>query len=119
MVSLAVWVLTLTVVAGTILALLHLRATDDASLPPFAAGIAHGASGAVGLVVLLLALRGPSRGADAGVGSFGTTSAALLAGAVLTGVAMLKLRNKSVTMTIHAGLAITGYVLLLAWNALG
>ncbi|MEA2745672.1 MAG: hypothetical protein QOG25_4043, partial [Acetobacteraceae bacterium] len=32
---------------------------------------------------------------------------------------MLLLRRKATMMTIHAGIAITGYVLLLAWNALG
>jgi hypothetical protein len=67
----------------------------------------------------LLALRGPPRGVDAGVGSFGTISAGLLAGALLTGLVMLLLRRKTTVMTIHAGIAIIGYVLLLAWNALG
>jgi hypothetical protein len=119
LVSAAVWVLTLAVAAGTILALWHLRAGGNASLPPPAAGIAHGVLGAAGLVILLLALTGPPRGVAAGAGSFGTMSAALLAGAVLTGIVMLVLRRKSVTMTIHASLAVSGYVLLLAWNALG
>jgi hypothetical protein len=53
------------------------------------------------------------------VASFGTTSAALFAGAVLTGIVMLRLRRKAIVMAIHAGIAITGYVLLLAWYALG
>jgi hypothetical protein len=119
LVALAVWILSLTVVAGTVLVLWHLRATDNTGLPPLAAGIAHGVAGAAGLVVLLLALRGPPRGIDAGAGSFGTMAAALLVGAVVTGIVMLRLRNRAVVMTIHAGLAITGYVLLLAWDALG
>jgi hypothetical protein len=118
LVSLAVWVLSLAVVAGIVLALWHLRATDNASLPPLPAGIAHGVVGAAGLVILLLALQGPSRGVEAGAGSFGATAAALLTGTVVTGIVMLRQRNKSVTMTIHAGLAITGYVLLLAWDVL-
>lgn len=119
MLSVAVWVLTLTVGAGTILAFWHLRSTGNTPLPPLAAGIAHGVVGATGLVILLLALRGAPRGVDAGVGSFGTMSAVLLAGAVLTGIVMLILRRKSVMMTIHAGIAVSGYVLLLAWDALG
>jgi hypothetical protein len=102
-----------------VLALWHLRATDGVAGPPLAAGIAHGGVGAVGLAILLFALRGPARGVDAGVGSFGFASAALFAGAVLMGIVLLLLRRKGVVMAIHAGIAITGYVLLLAWDALG
>ena len=83
------------------------------------AGLAHGALGAVGLAALLLALRGPARGVAAGAGSFGAVSAALFAGAVATGIVVLVLRRKPLAITIHAGIAITGYVLLLAWNSLG
>ena len=100
------------------LALWHLRATDGASRPPLAAGIAHGVVGVAGLVLLLLALQGPARGVAAGVGSFGTVSALLFAGALLTGGVLL-LRRKGAVMAIHAGIAIIGYVLLLAWNSLG
>lgn len=111
--------MTLAVAAGTLLALWHLRATDAASRPPLVAGIAHGVVGAIGLAILLLALRGPARGVNAGVGSFGTMSAVLFAGGLLTGIVVLLLRRKTVMMAIHAGIAITGYVLLLAWNSLG
>jgi hypothetical protein len=55
----------------------------------------------------------------AGAGSFGTTSATLLAGAALTGIAILFLRRKAIMMAIHAGIAVTGYILFLAWNSLG
>jgi len=71
------------------------------------------------LAILLFTLRGPARGVDTGVGSFGLASAVLFAGAVLTGVVLLLLRRKGVVMAIHAGIAITGYVSLLAWDALG
>ena len=86
---------------------------------PIGAGIAHGTLGVVGLGLLLFALQGPARGIDTGVASFGTASAALFAGAALTGVVMLRLRRKAIVMAVHAGIAITGYVLLLAWYALG
>jgi hypothetical protein len=89
------------------------------SQPPLAAGIAHGVVGVAGLVVLLLTLWGPARGIDTGVGSFGIVSAVLFAAAAVTGVAMLLLRRKGVVMAIHAGIAITGWVLLLAWDSLG
>lgn len=119
MVSLAVWVLTLAVAAGSGLALWHLRATEPRERPPLAVGIAHGAVGAAGLAALLFALRGPARGIQAGVGSFGTIAAVLFIGAIVTGVRLLLLRRKAVVMAIHAGIAITGYVLFLAWYSLG
>jgi len=101
-----------------VLALWHLRATDGTPRPPIAAGIAHGAVGVAGLAILLLALQGPPRGVAAGVGAFGAVSAVLFAGALLTGGVLL-LRRKGAVMAIHAGVAITGYVLLLAWHSLG
>jgi hypothetical protein len=102
-----------------VLALWHLRATEGARRPPLVAGIAHGGIGTVGLTLLLLALRGPPRGIDAGAGSFGSASAVLFSAAVLTGIVLLLLRRKGVVMAIHVGIAITGYVLLLAWASLG
>jgi hypothetical protein len=42
----------------------------------------------------------------------------LFAGAILAGLILLFRRNGTV-MAIHAGIAITGYVLLLAWYSLG
>jgi hypothetical protein len=89
------------------------------SRPPFAAGIAHGVIGTVGLGVLLLALRGPPRGVANGVGSFGTIAAVLFAAALVAGLVLLVLRRRSVVMAIHAGIAITAYMLLLAWYSLG
>jgi hypothetical protein len=94
----------------------HLR---GGSRPPLVAAIVHGLVGAAGLVVLVFALQGPPRGIATGVGSFGTVSAALFAAALLAGIVLLMLRRKGIVMAIHAGIAITGYVLLLAWNSLG
>jgi hypothetical protein len=120
--SVAVTLLSIAVLFGTGLALWHLRATDGVSLrPPLAAGLVHGSIGAAGLAVLLLVLRGPARGVGAGVGSFGSTAAILFGAALLTGMVVLLRRRRASTvmMAIHSGFAITGYVLLLAWNALG
>jgi hypothetical protein len=120
LVSASVWVLSVAVIAGAVLALWHLRATDDgAARPPLAAGLAHGTAGALGLVLLLLALRGPARGVEAGAGAFGTTAAVLFGAAVVSGLVILAIRRKAVVMAIHAGIAITAYVLLLAWNVVG
>ena len=119
MVSAAVWILTLAVAAGTVLGLWHLRADEAVPRPPLAAGLAHGIIGTIGLAALLWALRGPPRGVDTGVASFGPTAAVLFSAALVTGIALLLLRRKSIVMAIHAGIAIAGYVLLLAWNSLG
>jgi hypothetical protein len=115
----AFWVLTLAVAAGSALALWHLRAAEGAARPPIVAGVAHGLIGTIGLALLLVALRGPPRGVDAGVGSFATVSAVLFAGALLSGIVMLLLRRRGLLIAIHAVIAISGYVLVLAWNALG
>jgi hypothetical protein len=112
----AFWVLTLAVAAGSALALWHMRGL---SRPPLAAGIAHAAIGAVGLGLLLLALGGPPRGVAAGAGSFGTIAAGLFTVALLTGFLLLLLQRKGVIMAIHAGIAITGYVMVMAWALLG
>lgn len=76
-------------------------------------------TGTIGLVTLLLALRGPVRGVETGVGSFGTMSAALFAGALITGTALLLLHRRRSVMAIHAAIAITGYAIVLAWASLG
>jgi hypothetical protein len=118
----AVLLMTVAVGFGSGLALWHLRAADDPTArPPVSLGIVHGLIGACGLVVLLLALRGPPRAAAAGAGSFGEIATLLFAAAIATGLVILVLRRKrpAVTMAIHAGLAITGYMLLLAWYSLG
>jgi hypothetical protein len=118
----AVALLTIAVAVGTCLALWHLRTTDGgASGPPAIMGMLHGIIGAIGFGVLLLVLRGPARGVAAGVGSFGTTAAWLFGAALVTGIAVLMRRQRvpAVMIAIHSGFAITGYVLLLAWNSLG
>jgi hypothetical protein len=117
LIAIAVWVLTAAVAAGSVLAAWHMR--DGASRPPRLAGIAHGVAGAVGLGVLILALQGPPRGVATGVAAFGPAAAALFGMALLTGLVVLALRGKALPIAIHAGFAITGYVLLLAWSSLG
>jgi hypothetical protein len=83
------------------------------------AGIAHGVVGIAGLWVLLLALKGSTRGVETGTSSFGMMAAALFAAAILTGAIIFIRRRTGIVMAIHAGMAIAGYVLLLAWAALG
>jgi len=113
--------LTLAAVAGTILGLLHLRGADGAARPPLMVGMVHGAIGAVGLALLLPVAFGPPRAAAAGAALFGPLAAWLFGVALLTGAIVLIRRRRGpyVTMAIHAGIAITAYVILLAWYLLG
>jgi hypothetical protein len=119
LVSAAVWILTLAVAAGSALAIWHLRVNESGGRrPPVGVGIAHAVVATIGLGALLLALRGPPRGVANGAGSFGTIAAFLFAAALITGIALLLLRQPLV-MAIHAAIAITGYAVLLAWASLG
>jgi hypothetical protein len=107
--------LTAAVAAGSLLALCFMR---DISKPLL--GALHGALGAAGLALLLLTLQGPRRGEAMGVGSFGFFAAVLLALALVFGLFVLLLLRRAspaagFMIAVHATMAITGYVLLLAW----
>lgn len=121
MLSASVWILSLAVVAGSVLGMLHLRASEGVRRPPLWMGIAHGLTGAVGLALLVPVLRGPPRGAASGTTTFGPMAGWLFVAALATGALLLARRKRgpALTMVVHAGLAVTGWVLLLAWNALG
>jgi len=88
-------------------------------------GAAHGIAGAAGVVLLLVALRGPPRGVATGSSSFGQEAAVLLVMALLAGLAIVVLgrqqtseRTVTGTMVVHALLAVTGYVLWVAYASL-
>jgi hypothetical protein len=99
---------------GGVLAALHLR---SGAVPPKAAfGILHGLLGAVGFATLLLALRGPPRGAAMGVGSFGGIAAALLVLALLAGLVIRRRRSPGLLIGTHATIAISGIVILAAYT---
>ena len=117
MLTLAFWILAATGVFGSALAFLHLRA---AKLPPWPVGALHGRAGAAGLVVLILALQGPARGAEYGVSAFGPAAAALVALALVMGLVVLILarrfrRTSGLVIAIHSTIAVTAFVLLLAY----
>jgi hypothetical protein len=116
MLTLAFWILAATVVLGSGLAFAHLRASR---LPPWPVGALHGVAGATGLAVLIMALQGPARGAEYGVSSFGP-AAALVALALLMGLVVLLLarrfkRTSGLAIAIHSTIAVTAFVLLLAY----
>ncbi len=120
MLLLAFAILSASVAAGIVLALLRLRGSP----PHGAVGALHGVAGAAGLVALLLALRGPPRGVLTGVASFGAIAAVLAAVALAAGLVVAVLARRShgvvgLVIGMHATLAITAYVLLLAYVSLG
>jgi len=117
MLTLAFWILAATVAFGSALAFLHLRA---AKLPPWPVGALHGLAGATGLVVLTLALQGPARGAEYGVSAFGPAAGVLVALALVMGLVVLILarrfrRTSGLVIAIHSTIAVTAFVLLLAY----
>jgi hypothetical protein len=104
---------------GVTLTLLLLRGQRK---PAIAVG--HGLVGATGLCLLLLALRGPRHGDAMGVGSFGAAAAVLFGIGLLIGLLVLVSRKRApriagVLIATHAVLAITAFVLMLAWVTAG
>lgn len=92
---------------GVTLALLFLRGRR---LP--AVAVIHGVLGAAGLTLLVLALQGPRRGDAMGVGSFGTAAAVLFG----IGIFIPLLRGpRGLVIATHASVAITAFVIFLAW----
>jgi hypothetical protein len=112
-----------TALLGTALAALHLR-TTSARPPRWLLGGLHGVLGAVGLGLLLLALRGPPRGEAMGVGAFGSIAAVLLAIGLLAGLGILAARLRysrvpGLMIGIHATIAVSGVVILAAYALMG
>ncbi len=118
----AIGLLGLVVAAGAWLARPYLL-TDDPPGPRRWPGALHGAAGLAGFAVLVAALRGPPPSAHAvrmGAGTFGTISAALIAGGLLAGGVILLshlLRRPLSTALVatHGMLAIVGYMLLVTY----
>jgi CHASE2 domain-containing sensor protein len=71
--------------------------------------------------LLLLALQGPPRAVQSGAGGFGATAAWLFVASLVSGgvVWLRRRRGAAAWMAVHAGIAVTGYALLLAWDSLG
>jgi hypothetical protein len=118
MLNAAFYVLLAAVVLGALLAVLHLA--KRAVLPPWPLAGLHALLALGGFGLLLAALQGPPRGANQGTASFGAISAALLVVAAVFGggllAARLRRRPPGTTLIgIHAMLAITGFVILMAY----
>jgi hypothetical protein len=118
MLAAAFILLSIAVLFGCILAVLDMRTGAATPLWPLAA--LHGLAALAGFACLLLALQGPARGADQGTASFGVISAWLLGVAALLALSLLtaRLRGRRLPgflIGMHATLAVTGFVVLLAY----
>lgn len=106
------------VLLGSVLAIVELHSAG-AAVPTPVSGL-HGLLAVAGFICLLLALRGPIRGLEAGTGSFGAIAAVLIGAAALAGVGALAARVRRKPWTglligIHATLAVGGFVVLAAY----
>ena len=115
-------ILGVAVLLGSVLAVLRLQ--TEGSTPPWSLAALHGFLAVGGLNCLALALRGPPRGLDRGVASFGIIATSLIALAALIGVALLatrifKTQISAMMIGIHATLAVGGFVILTAYVLLG
>lgn len=122
MLNAAFIILTVAVLLGSTLAVLHLRTNLPA--PPWPLGALHGVVALIGLGCLALALRGPPRGVEHGTASFGIIAAVLFVLAALLGARLLaarifKKRMIGGTIAIHAMLAVSGFVILAAYVFVG
>lgn len=112
----SLWIVSAAALLGVVLTLLHGTGRRGGLR---IGGPAHGLIGASGLALLVLALRGPARGAAYGVSGFGTTAAILLGCAVLLGLLVLRSRlrrrDPMFVIGVHATVAIFGLVLLAAY----
>lgn len=113
----------LTVAIGLGLAAKVLREQPTPNRRLSLVGAIHGLIGLAGFVVLLIALQGPLRGLRTGSSSFGAIAAILFGVAIVIGVMIpLWFRRRrlmsAALITVHAGAAIAGFTILLAWAGL-
>lgn len=111
--------LAVAVIIGALLAILHMR-DASAAMPPWPLAALHGVLALGGFGLLLVALQGPPRGLEQGVGSFGTVAAAFFVVTALFGGGLLAARLRGrraggMLVGIHATLAVSGFVILTAY----
>jgi len=116
MLLLATVLLGVTAAVGTALAIAVARRAPW----PRAVTLLHGGLALAGYGLLVAAVSGARRGAATGTASFGLVAIVLLSGAVLAGIALALLRRRkpglfSMLVGVHATLAVSGFVILLAY----
>lgn len=116
--AIAVLLLGVAVLAGTALVIVAL--CWPVRRPSPALAILHGVLALIGYGLLLVALRGRPPGIAAGTEGFGTAAAILLLLAIAFGLVSVVLHWRRVRvpgfwMGAHATIAITGYVILIAY----
>jgi len=116
MLDLATLIIALAAVAGSVLAVGRMYPAARMARPR-ALVVIHLVLAVAGYFVLVVALRGPIRGASAGTQSFGMIAAVVLALAAALGLAMLALQQRgrrvpALLVGVHATLAVTGVVVL-------
>ena len=111
------------VLLGSALAALAMRerAAGPRRLP--LAALAHGSLGVAGFCLLLIALQGPARGLRTGTASFGIIAAVLFGIAILLGLVIRHWFRRGwgmpgAVVSAHAGAAIAGFTILMAWVGL-
>ena len=121
MLSFALVLFSLAVLIGVAIGI---RFSVDGRLPSRAIGAVHGLLGLSGLSALIVAVvSGAGTGDRYGTASFGPVAVILAALAVLAGAGIALLgrraaRSIGLLIAVHASLAVTAYVLLLAYALL-
>jgi len=123
MLTAALVILGIAVLLGSALAVVHLR-TDGAVAPTWKLAALHGVVAVVGLGCLALGLRGPPRGLEQGTASFGMIAVALIAAAATLGAGLVATRLRQrrlpgLMIGVHATLAVSGFVILMAYILAG
>ena len=115
-------ILSVVIVMGSVLAVLHWQEGRVAAPWPLAP--LHGLLAIGGLACLVLALLWSPRGLDQGNASFGVGAAALLALVALLGLCFVATKfikggHAGILIGIHATLAVSGFVVLAAYVFVG
>ncbi|HEY7978117.1 MAG TPA: hypothetical protein VID67_07975 [Rhizomicrobium sp.] len=121
MMSFAFWMVTLAAAMGAGLAFLFLKPAPRSAL----LAAVHGIAGASGFGLLIWALQTPDLRADAlGVGAFAEYAAVLIGMALVVGLVIgfgpVRIRrSRGLLIAIHGTIAVSGFVLLMAYRSLG
>jgi len=120
MIALSLLLVTVAVLLGAAASIWHIRDPATGSRPPAWLAVTHGALASAGVILLIFALGETPDASASGVAGFDDGAVVLFAVAILAGLAIPALRRwrgrvPGVLVAVHAGIAVTGYVIFLAW----